>query len=96
MNREEFIKKLVLTYEDFTETNIKPRQEAYIIALDENLDYDKIFKFLVKEYESFRYAPTPAYILKVVIPKIKEDERNNKPYCNDRGEIDISVYNPAI
>lgn len=96
MNRQEFIEKLVITYEDFNEKNLKARQEAYCIALEDGLDYEKIFKYLLKEHESFKFAPTPAYILKVIIPKIKADELKEKPYCNEKGEIDISVYNPAM
>lgn len=96
MNRQEFIEKLVITYEDFTEKNIKARQEAYNIALDETLNFEKIFEYILKEYDSFKFAPTPAYILKIIIPKIKADELSEKPYCNEEGEIDISVYNPAM
>jgi len=96
MNKKEFVKKLIETYEDFTEKNIQPRTEAYCIALDDDLNFEKIFKYLLQEYENFKFAPTPAYILKVTIPKIKADELKEKPYCNEKGEIDISVYNPAM
>lgn len=65
MNRKEFIEKLVLLYEDFTEKNIKARKEAYELVLNENLDFEKIYKKLLEQYESFKFAPTPAIILKI-------------------------------
>lgn len=96
MNKNDFIRKLISIYEDFTEKNIKSRTEAYCLALDDDLDFEKIFKYLLKEHESFRFAPTPAFILKVIIPKIKADEQKEKPRCNEKGEININVYNPSL
>lgn len=72
MNRKEFIEKLVILYEDFTEKNIKARKEAYELVLDEKIDYDNVYKKLLKSYESFKFAPTPAIILKT----INKDETN--------------------
>lgn len=66
MNRKEFIEKLVLLYEDFTEKNIKARKEAYEIVLSNNLNFDKIYKTLLEQYESFKFAPSPAYISKLI------------------------------
>lgn len=66
MNRKEFIEKLVILYEDFTEQNLKPRKEAYELVLDEKIDYNIVFKKLLKNYESFKFAPTPATILKII------------------------------
>ena len=65
MNRQEFIEKLVLLYEDFTEENIEVRKEAYELVLDEELDYSIVFKKLLENYESFRFAPPPATIFKI-------------------------------
>lgn len=96
MNRNEFIQKLIETYDDFTEKNTKTRIEAYCNALNDDLNYEKIFQTLLQEYESFRFAPSPAYILKVIIPKQKEIEKKSKPYCNEKGEINIDVYNPML
>jgi hypothetical protein len=74
MNREEFIEKLVLLYEDFNEKNIKARKEAYEIVLSNELNFDKIYKTLLEQYESFKFAPSPAYINKLIekMPKYGE------------------------
>ena len=66
MNRKEFIEKLVILYEDFTEKNLKPRKEAYELVLDEKIDYNNTYKKLLKNYDSFKFAPTPAIILKIM------------------------------
>ena len=66
MNRKKFIEKLVILYEDFTEKNLKPRKEAYEFVLDEKIDYDNVYKKLLKNYESFKFAPTPATILRIL------------------------------
>lgn len=96
MNKKDFIKKLLEIYEDFTERNTKARTEAYMIALDHDLDFDKIYKMLIKEYQSFKFAPTPAYIINVIVPKVEQEEKKLKPCCNEKGEIDINVYNPSL
>lgn len=66
MNRKEFIEKLVILYEDFTEKNLRPRKEAYELVLEEKIDYNEVYKKLLKNYESFKFAPTPATILKII------------------------------
>lgn len=71
MDKKEFIKKMSELYEDFNEKNIKARTEAYLIVLNDEIDYDKLWKDLIMSYESFKYAPTPAHLLKLI--KIKWD-----------------------
>lgn len=66
VNRKEFIKKLVVLYEDFTEKNIKARKEAYELVLEEKMEYGELYIKLLKKYESFKFAPTPATILKIM------------------------------
>ena len=86
MNREEFIEELVNLYDDFTEKNIKNRQRAYMTVLPETLEggtYDDIFKKLLENYESFCYAPTPAYLVKLLPKKYN-------PYYNQ--SIDEERY----
>ena len=69
MNRNEFIEKLGRTYDDFTEKNTLPRTEAYCIVLPEKLpygnSYDDLWEELMKNYDSLKFAPSPAYILKL-------------------------------
>lgn len=70
MNRNEFIEKLVNTYEDFTEKNTEPRIEAYLVVLPEKLphknNYENLWAKLLKNYDNLRYAPSPAYICKLI------------------------------
>ena len=74
MNRKEFFEKLIDLYEDFTEKNIKPRTRAYCAVLDENIDYDLLYKFMLQEHNSFRIAPSPAFLFGL-LPKINEYKR---------------------
>lgn len=70
MNRQEFIEKLVLLYEDFTEKNIKARKEAYEIVLPDILPYKKTYEQLwidlIKSHDSLKFAPSPAFLLKLI------------------------------
>lgn len=74
MNKNEFLQKLVDLYEDFTEENTKTRIEAYLVVLSENINYNKLWQILIKNYDNFRYAPSPAYINKLIekMPKYGE------------------------
>ena len=61
LNREAFLKKLFLMYPaNFTKENAPIWKEAYELVLDENLNYDKLFKIHVKDYKSIATAPSPA------------------------------------
>lgn len=66
MNRKEFIEKLVVLYEDFTEKNIKARKEAYEATIDEKVNFDRLWQELLKKYDSLRFAPSPAYLNKII------------------------------
>ena len=66
MNRKEFIEKLVVLYEDFTEKNIKARKEAYELIIDEKVNFDRLWQELLKNYDSLRFAPSPAYLNKII------------------------------
>lgn len=72
MNKKQFIFKLTELYDDFTEKNTKQRIEAYNLilpeTLHENKTYDYVFEKLLATYDNFKYAPTPAYIVKL-LPK---------------------------
>lgn len=81
MNRDEFLKKLIEIYEDFTEKNIATRIEAYCAVLDENIDYDLMYKFMLLEHNSFKYAPTPAFLYGL-LSKIEEYKRIEKGEYN--------------
>lgn len=77
LNRESFLKKLFLMYPaNFTKENAPIWKEAYELVLDENLNYDKLFKILVKDYKSIATAPAPAWFedYKIVCEEKKENE----------------------
>lgn len=77
LNRESFLKKLFLMYPaNFTKENAPIWKEAYELVLDENLNYDKLFKILVKDYKSIATAPAPAWFedYKIVCEEKKEDK----------------------
>ena len=62
LNRESFLKKLFLMYPaNFTKENAPIWKEAYEIVLTENLDYNKLFNIMVKDYKSIATAPSPAW-----------------------------------
>ena len=75
MDKREFLKALSETYDDFTEKNMLARFKVYnmvILEIEKNLkkydkqvDYDKLFEEIIKNYDGLRYAPSPAYILKL-------------------------------
>lgn len=77
LNREAFLKKLFLMYPaNFTKENAPIWKEAYELVLDENLNYDKLFKILVKDYKSIATAPSPAWFqdYKEICSPKKENE----------------------
>lgn len=77
LNREAFLKKLFLMYPaNFTKENAPIWKEAYELVLDENLNYDKLFKILVKDYKSIATAPSPAWLqdYKEICSPKKENE----------------------
>lgn len=62
LNREAFLKKLFLMYPaNFTTENAPIWKEAYEMVLPENLNFDKLFYKLVKDYKSIATAPAPAW-----------------------------------
>ena len=75
MDKREFLKALSETYDDFTEKNMLARFKVYnmvILEIEKNLkkydkqvDYDKLFEEIIKNYDGLRHAPSPAYILKL-------------------------------
>lgn len=70
MNRNDFIEKLIDFYDDFTEKNTKNRIEAYLIVLPKELPYkktyDNLWIDLIKSYDSMKFAPSPAFLLKLI------------------------------
>lgn len=73
MNRDEFFKFLIETYDDFTEKNTKARLKAYKLVLDEGINFDILHKKTLENYQSFRYAPTPAQLLNILRDNKKFD-----------------------
>lgn len=65
MNRDEFLQFLIETYEDFTEKNTKPRLKAYKAILKNDFNYEELFKKTLENYQTFKYAPTPAQLLEI-------------------------------
>ena len=75
MNKKEFLTVLSETYDDFTEKNMLARFKVYNMVLSEieknckrynkEVNYGELFEEIVKNYDGLRYAPSPAYILKL-------------------------------
>lgn len=82
MEQQDFIVKITEVYsEDFTPKNLIARMEAYKIALEgKEVDYDKLFKRILEKYESFRFAPSPSFICKM----IEELEKDDPMFHNSR------------
>lgn len=74
MEQQDFIVKITEVFsEDFTPKNLIARMEAYKIALEgKEVDYDKLFKRVLEKYESFRFAPPPSFICKMIEELKKE------------------------
>lgn len=70
MNKIEFIEKLTKLYDDFTEKNTKNRIEAYLLVLPDTLPYKKTYEQLwidlIKSHDSLKFAPSPAFLLKLI------------------------------
>lgn len=75
MTRDEFLEKLIELYEDFTEKNTKQRIEAYKIVLDKNINYDELLKYTLENHDSFKYAPTTAFLAQSI--KIINERKND-------------------
>ena len=64
MNREEFLAKLFGLYATtFSKGNATNWTEAYKQVLADNIDYDKLFDYMLKNY-SGATAPSPAFLSK--------------------------------
>lgn len=60
--RDEFLKKLFLMYPaNFNEKNAPIWKNAYETCLPENLDFNKLFFLMVKNYKSIATAPAPSW-----------------------------------
>ena len=66
MNRTEFIEELIDYFEDFTPENTPKRVKAYELVLSDSIDYDQLYMLMLKNYKSFKYAPTPADLLQIL------------------------------
>ena len=76
MNREEFITKLFSLYATtFNKGNGQAWTDAYKQVLKPNIDYDKLYDFMLSNYAGAS-APSPAFLLKnaVYIQEQKTEE----------------------
>lgn len=65
MNKEQFILELINLFDDFTEKNTPARVKAYDFILKDDFNYDELFKKTLENYQTFKYAPTPAQLLEI-------------------------------
>ena len=61
MDKKEFIKKIIAGFpESFSKKDIEVEKEKYNLAIEENLDYNKLYELFLKNWR-YKSAPSPAY-----------------------------------
>lgn len=76
MNRGEFLTKFFNMYPNsFNDRNIGDWTDAYMLVLSDRLDFDKIFHFMVRNYNETYKAPSPSWF-KSYIEDCKLKEHN--------------------
>lgn len=64
MNRTMFLERLFIMYKNtFSKENKEIWVKAYEAVLDNDIDYDRLFITMSKEYGSANTAPTPSWLL---------------------------------
>ena len=80
MNREEFLAKLFGLYATtFSKGNATNWTEAYKQVLADNIDYDKLYDYMLKNY-SGAAAPSPAFLSKNAVKLPDPFESKGKKY----------------
>ena len=76
MNREEFLKQLVLLYPtSFNENNLQIWMSGYKDVLGEHIDYDKLLTSMMSENQ-YNTAPKPAWLKeRATYKRIKGEEQ---------------------
>ena len=63
-NKNDFINEIIKGFpSSFKGLNIETEKEKYMIALEEDLDFDKLYTLFIKDWQ-YRTAPAPAYFEK--------------------------------
>lgn len=76
MNRAEFLSKFFNMYPNsFNDSNISDWTDAYAIVLSDNLNFDKMFRFMIRNYNDTYKAPPPSWF-KTYIDDCKLKEHN--------------------
>lgn len=61
MNKDYFINEIIKGFpESFKYLNIETERKKYEVAIENNLDYDKLYTLFLKNYK-YKDAPAPAY-----------------------------------
>lgn len=61
LNKNDFIKKIIKNFpSSFKDISSEEVYEKYDIAIENNIDYDKLYELFLKDWK-FKSAPTPAY-----------------------------------
>ena len=61
MNKDDFINEIIKGFpESFKYSNIATERKKYEVAIENNLDYDKLYTLFLKNYK-YKVAPAPAY-----------------------------------
>ena len=78
MDRDEFLAKLFGLYATtFNRGNATEWTNAYKQVLAENIDYDKLFNYMLTNYAGAT-APSPAYLIKNAVKKPDPFKTENK------------------
>jgi len=97
MNRDEFLKKLFGLYAaTFNKGNGSQWLQAYEQVLKENIDYDKLYEYMLTNYAGAA-APTPAFLLKgATYKKTAEEKRKTPTWENIQADIKGITYDFAL
>lgn len=61
MTKKEFIKEIIAGFpSSFKKSDIEVEMRKYDVAIEENLDYDKLYECFLKDWR-YKTAPNPAY-----------------------------------
>ena len=96
MDREQFLNKLFGLYATtFSRGNASIWSEAYKQVLKENIDYDKLYEYMLANYAGAS-APSPAFLLKNAVIKYTPDFNKSIEWENIEADINGMTYEFAL
>lgn len=68
MNKNDFVKKIIAGFPaHFKNTDVEVEKEKYFVALESDIDFDKMYELFLKDWKYSKTAPQPAYFQKFMV-----------------------------